>query len=205
MNNLLSTRSYENRHTVTGFIRNNLDYFQNSFQYHIHLSVDLNKHSISDNLQSLQTLMRSLINGKQTINAIDNRTFFSSHFFGGWYKISITQPSPKAFPKMHYNIVGFSKQKDLEKMISSELSIRLNKIILNVQINQFREESCNEKEIDNLEREFEKINSDSGFYFSSEPVRSLPSSYINSMYHVMHQPVKTFGIIYKRLHMPYLY
>ena len=75
MNNLFLTKSYAER--FTAFIKANESNYKNSFQYHIHICVDLNKDIISDDhLQILQTLMRCLINGKQTINAYDNRTWF---------------------------------------------------------------------------------------------------------------------------------
>ena len=206
MNNIISSRSYTNTERLIEFLKCNESYYRNSFQYHIHVFVDLNKHLISDdNLQSLQTLMRSLLNGKQTIDGIDNRTWFSC-FSGGMYKINITQSSPDVYPTINYHIIAFSNKNDLQESMETELIKRLKKIILKAEVKKFNGQFFGVDGINNLEKDLDKINSNSGFHFFSESVRSLPPKYVKWMYRMMHQEERTFGDVYKKIHcLSYLY
>ena len=139
MNNMLLTRSHTNTQTFSAFIKNNETYFQNSFLYKIHFTVSLDKNLLSENnLYSLKSFVRLLINGKQTVDATSNREWFSLNFLGGFYKINITQPSPEELPEIHYHIICFSQSEDLEEIIAPDLLIRSQKIVPNVEINEFR-------------------------------------------------------------------
>jgi hypothetical protein len=92
MNTFTPAHSYTGTKTqlITGFIKANQRFFQGSSVYQIHLAVPLDENLISDgNLYSLKSLMRSIVNGKQTIDGIDNRDWFASHFLGGFYKVNI--------------------------------------------------------------------------------------------------------------------
>ena len=206
MNNLFLPKSYTNTERFTEFIKSNQSYYTNSFQFHIHISVDLNKHLISDdNLHLLQTLMRSLINGKQSIDRVDNRSWFSLYFSGGFYKITITQHSPEDYPTINYHLFAFSNKNNLEETMPPELIMRLQKIIPIIELKKFKREFFVYDGYKNIEEVLDKINLDAGFHFDSAPVKSLPNNFIRWMYRVMYEEPKTFGEVYKKMHLSYLY
>jgi hypothetical protein len=183
----------------------NANQFAGSFVYHIHFLVPLTIGCSDDALHSLQSLMRSLINGKQTMDGIHNRGWFASSFSGGLYKISITQNAPEVFPIINYQIIAFSTKNNLQETMPSELLIRLQKNIPNIELKNFQMKYCDKEGLNKLQHDFEKINSESGFHFLSPPVRSLPYNYIKWMYKLMHQEEISFGEVYRRMHLSYIY
>ena len=186
-------------------IKENEHLFEKLFMYNIHYSFPLSETLISqNNLFLLKSLIRSLINGKRTIDGVNNRDWFSKYFSGGFYKINIHQRIPEDYPVIEYHLICFSKRNDLENVITNDLICRIKNILNETELKSFFGEPFSVHGINSLKEKFERINSTSGFHFFSQPVRSLTKSYLDFMFSTMHQPIRTFGIFYKKIHLAYL-
>ena len=199
MNTLLTYHHRDIRDkTLSEFFKKNQFHFQNYFLYSIEILIPLNTIEISEkNLLILKRLLRSLINGKKTIDGLNNRDWFSKYFSGGLYTINIYQPSPGDYPVIEYHMICFSKSNNLEHAITNDLDNRIKNILNKAELKSFYHEPFSVAGISNLEENFAEINSTSGFHFFSKPVRMLTKSYLSWLFSVMHQPVETFGTLYQ--------